>query len=50
MLRGALGMERKRDYRMRDFKGWVVQQMHVHHKTQKGVHRYGRLQSRVGLL
>lgn len=37
MPRVALSMEQRRDYKLRDFKGWVVQQMHVHHKTQKEV-------------
>lgn len=28
---------KKKEYKLRDFKGWVVQQMRVHHKTQKDV-------------
>jgi hypothetical protein len=28
---------KKKDYKLKDFKGWVVQQMHINHKTQKDV-------------
>lgn len=31
-----VGIKRK-EYKLKDFKGWVVQQMHIHHKTQKEV-------------
>ena len=37
MPRVALSMEQKRDYKLKDFKLWVIMQMHEHGKTQKGV-------------
>ncbi len=39
MPRVALGMEQKRDYKLKDFKGWVKSQMHLNHKTQADVGR-----------
>lgn len=37
MPRTPLSMEQKRDYKLRDFKGWVKSQMHLNHKTQADV-------------
>lgn len=37
MPRVALSMEQKRDYKLKDFKLWVIMQMHEHGKTQKDV-------------
>lgn len=48
MPRVALGKEQKIEYKLRDFKGWVVQQMHIKHKTQKEVgEALGMSQGRV---
>ena len=37
MPRVALSMEQKRDYKLKDFKLWVIMQMHEHGKTQEDV-------------
>lgn len=37
MPRVALSMEQKRDYKLKDFKLWVIMQMHDYGKTQKDV-------------
>lgn len=48
MPRTPLGMEQKRDYKLKDFKGWVKSQMHLNHKTQADVGRaLGISQSKV---
>lgn len=39
MPRVALSMEQKKDYKIKDFKGWVKSQMHLNHKTQADVGR-----------
>lgn len=42
---------KKKDYKLKDFKGWVVQQMHIHHKTQKEIgEALGISQGRVSLM
>lgn len=37
MPRVALSMEQKRDYKLKDFKLWVIMQMHEHGRTQEDV-------------
>lgn len=37
MPRAPLGIEQKRDYKLKDFKLWVVMQMHEHGKTQADI-------------
>ncbi len=46
--RVALSMEQRMDYKLRDFKGWVIMQMKLNHKTQKEVGKaLGVSQSKV---
>lgn len=37
MPRVALNVEQKKDYKLKDFKGWVSMQMRLNHKTQAEV-------------
>ena len=37
MPRIALSLEQKKEYKLKDFKGWVIKQMHLNHKTQADV-------------